>query len=111
MGSTDARCQRIAGIDRHVHHTAALHAILGTPGPGGKDLTLGITVFVRVGVNDATDRAMLRCDFRFDTAPGASITRDHDRAFYCHAQAVELFVIFGNAVVHIDQRRRHVTVD
>ena len=36
----DTRRQRIAGIDRHVHHTAALHAIARPQRPVGKDVAL-----------------------------------------------------------------------
>ena len=53
---------------------------------------------------------MLGGDLGFHAAPRLIVLGDHDRAFDRDAQAVELFVVFGQAVVHEDQRRGDVAV-
>ena len=111
MSGADAGRQGIARIHRHVHYAAALHAVFRTPRASRKNLPLKITVFVRIGVNNAAYRAMLRRHFGFDAAPGTAIPRDHDSPFHRDAQAFELLVIFGNAVVHVHERPGHVAVD
>jgi len=40
-----------------------------------------------------------------------SVSRNHDRAFHGNARAVQLFVILGHSVIHINERTRHVSVN
>ena len=54
---------------------------------------------------------MFRGNLRLDAAPGVVITRDHNRAFHRNSHPVEPLVILGDAIVHVDQRRRHVSIN
>jgi len=72
------RGERIAGIQRDVGDAATLHAVLGSPGACRKRLALNETILVRVGIDQATDRTMLRGDFGLDAPPGVVIARDDD---------------------------------
>ena len=111
LGGADAGRQRVAGINRHVHDAAALHAVLGTAGPCGKDFALEVAVVVRVGIDEAADGAVLGRHLGLDAAPRTAVARDHDGALDGDAQAVELLVVVGHAVVDVDQRRGDVAID
>ncbi len=106
-----SRSERIAWIKRHVHHAPALHALGRTPRPPRVNVSGGVTVIAWVGVNQAAHRAVLESDFGFDASPGRAITRDDDRPFYGNAHAPEFFVILGDPVVDVNQRRRHLAVN
>ena len=54
---------------------------------------------------------MLGGDLGLDAAPRAAVARDHDRALHRNAQPVEHFVVLGDAVVHVHQRRGDVAID
>jgi hypothetical protein len=110
LGGADAGSERVAGIDRHIHHAAPLHAVLGAHGSDGEDVARGITVFVRVGVNQAADSSMLGGDLGLDAAPGFAVASDDDGALHGDAEAIELLVVGGDAEVHIDQGRGDVAV-
>ncbi len=59
----NARRERIAGIDRHVQHAAALHAVFIAHGTFGKDVVLEVAVVARIRIDDAADGTVLRGDF------------------------------------------------
>ena len=106
----DARSERIAGIHGHVHHAAALHAVFRAERTVGIDLSLRVAVVLRVGIDQATHRAVLVRDLRLDAAPRAAIAHDDDRALHGNPTAIQLVVVCRYAVVRIDQRRGHVAV-
>ncbi len=106
----DARRERIARVDRHVHHAPALHAVLRTVRPVRERLALREAIVLRVGVDEAADGAVLVRDLRLDAAPRAAVARDHDRALHRDAAPLERVVVVGDAVVHVDERRRDVAV-
>ena len=54
---------------------------------------------------------MLGGDFGLDAAPRIAVARDDDGALHGDAHALELLVVFRNAVVHVDERRGDVAVD
>ena len=66
---TNARCERIARVNRHIHHASPLHAVFVTHGAFGKDLILEISVIARIGVDNAAHGAMLGRHLGFDPAP------------------------------------------
>src|SRR5208282_1620844 len=105
-----SRCQRIAGIERHIRDAAALHAIFRAVGTLGENIALGEAVFMRVGKNQAADGAMFGGDFWFNAAPGTVVARDDDGALHGDAHAFELLVISGNAEIYVDEPGRHVPV-
>ena len=107
----DAGRERIARIDRHVHHAAALHAVARTPCAVGENVALRVAVIGGIGIDEASDGAVLGRDFGLDAAPGIAVARDHDGAFDRNAQAFELLVVIRDAVVDVDQRRGDVAVD
>ena len=109
-GRADSGSERIAGIVG-VHDAAALDAIFGTPAALGIIVALKVAVISRVGIDDASDGAVLAGNFRLDAAPAFSVAGDDDGAFDGNSEAIELFVVFAAAVVHIDQRRGHVAIN
>ncbi len=83
----------------------------GRYAPFGKNFAAGVAVVARIGVDDAADGAVFRTNLRLDAAPGVAVARNNDRAFHGNAAAIEHFVIFGQTVIHVDQRRSHVAVN
>ena len=69
------------------------------------------SVFVRIGKNEAADGAVLGSNLGLDTAPRVVIARDDDLALHGNAHAIELLVIFRDAVVHVDELSGDVSVD
>ena len=80
-------------------------------GPFGKTSLVEIAVLVRVGIDDASDRSMLRGNLRFDSPPRLAVPGDDDRPFNRDAQAVEGLIVLGDAVVHVDERRGDVSIN
>jgi hypothetical protein len=102
--------QRVARIERHVGHGAALYA-LGRPGGSVRIGSFhAVAVLGRVGVDDAADGPMVLRQLRLQPAPALAIARDHDAAAHVDAHAVERLVVVRHAVVHIDQRGGHIAV-
>ena len=66
---------------------------------------------MRIGIDEAADRAVLGRDLGLDAAPGIAVARDDDRALDRDAHALELLVVVRDAVVDVDQRRGDVAVD
>src|SRR5437588_3755142 len=56
--------ERIAGIPHEVHHAATLHTIFRTHWSIGEYRLFEITIVARVGIDEASNRAMLICDLR-----------------------------------------------
>ena len=81
-GGADARRERIAGVKRHVRDAAALYALLGAIRALREDAAFGVAIVVRIGIDQAADRAVLGRDLGLDAAPRASIASDDDRALY-----------------------------
>ena len=102
-----ARRERVAGVHGHVHHAAALHAELGAVGPIGIHLALEEPVVLGIGVDQTADGAVLEGHLGLDAAPTAAVARQHDLALHAHAELLELLVVGGHAVVHVD----HLTGD
>src|SRR5207302_10067035 len=90
--------------------TSALNTVWMAHRPLGKNVVAGIAIVVWLGVDQAANRSVFGCNFGFHSAPGVVILRNDDRTFYRDAQAVELLVILGQAVVHKDQRRCNVAI-
>ena len=111
LGGADAGSKRVAGVNRHVHDAAALRAVFWTERAFGEDLALEVAVLMRVGIDQASDGAVLGRHFGLDAAPRIAVARDHDGALHGDAQAVERFVVFGDAEVHVNQRRGDVAID
>ena len=109
-GRADARRERIAHELGRILHAAALHAFTRTQTTLRIRFPGRVAVVTRIGINDAADRAMFGGDFRLDSAPRVSVARDNDRALHRNSVASERFVIFGNAVVHVDERPSHVAI-
>src|SRR5262249_49409707 len=93
LNCAPARGKRVAGMDRHIHNRAALHALLGPVCALGVYIALEISVVPGVGIDDAADRPMLVRHFWLDAAPARSVSCDDDFAFYVDAEFGELFII------------------
>ena len=110
-GRAHAGRERIAGMDRHIHHRSALRAVFVAVGAFRIDVSLVVAVVTRIGVDDAANRAVLGGDFRFDSAPRAAIARDGDFPFHVDAAAFELIVVCGHAVVDVDEIAGDIAID
>ena len=77
----DAGRERIARINRHIHHAAALHAVARTPRAVGENVALRVAVIGGIGVDEASEGAVFGRYFGLDAAPGISVARNHDCAF------------------------------
>ena len=110
LGCAHAGSQRVARILR-IHDAAALHAAFRTIGAGGKILSFEIAILTRIGIDEASHRAMFGGELGLDTAPAPAIARDHDCALYRNAQPFELSVVVTHAVVDVDQRRGNVSIN
>ncbi len=107
----DPRGERVAGIQRHVHHAAALDAVLGSPWARRKDVAVEESVIAGVGVDDASHGTFFPCELRLDPAPRSAIPGDHDRALHGDAEPIELLVVFRDPVVHIHQGPCDIAID
>ena len=106
----DSGSERIAGIIG-VHDAAALHAVARPPSAFRIVVALEIAIALGIGINDAADRPMLGSDFGLDAAPAFAVARDYDGAFDGNSHPVELLVIFAVAVVDVNERGGHVSID
>src|SRR5690606_40159691 len=91
-GSVTGR-QGIARPDWHVHHAAALDAVHGTHRPFRVHVIDPVAVIARVGIDERGDCPALRCQLRFDSAPGAAILCDDNLALNADPEAVQQPVI------------------
>ena len=109
-GGALERRQWIARIERHVLHRPALYPVLHPVGTVGIDIALEVAVVSRIGIEDGADGAVLRRDLGLDAAPRSPVAGDHDPVLHADAAALELLVIRRDAVVHIDQFPRDISV-
>ena len=100
--------QRIARINRHVHHAAALRPLRRPHRTVGINVALKIPVVARIGINQAPDSSVLLRQLRLDSSPAMPVPRNDDFALHVDAELFEHLVIFRHAVVHVDQLRRHI---
>src|SRR6185437_1253348 len=100
--------QWIAGIVEQILHRAALARCDRTPRSFRINIALHVTVVFRIGVDDATDRAILFRDFRLPTAERIAVAHDDYLAFYVHAGLLQIFVVIRQAVVCVDNGRGDV---
>ena len=105
-----ARRSRIARVLLHLHHAAALDALLRTIGTLREHVALEVSVVARVGVDQAADGAVLVRELRLDAAPAVAVARDDDLALHADAHLRELLVVLGHAVIRVDERRGDVAV-
>ena len=109
-GGADARRQRIAGIERHVRHRAALEAVRRAR----RTFRIGrfdrVAVVRRIGIDDAADRAVLGGEPRLQSAPARAVARDDDLALDADTETLERLVVVAHAVIDIDERRRDVAI-
>ncbi len=99
-GCADAGGQGIAGIIG-VHDAAALDPFFGPPAAVRILIACEIAVFLGIRVNDASDRAVFRGDFRLDAAPAAPVAGNHNGALDRNAESLQLLVILAVAVVDV----------
>ena len=105
-----ARAQRIAGMNRHVHHAAALHALLRPERSLRIHVARVVAVVSRVRVDEAADRAVLVGDLGLDAAPSAAVARQDDLALDVDVHLLQPLVVGRHAVVHVDDVARRVAV-
>lgn len=106
----NTRCQRIAGIDRHVGDRSALRSVLVAIGALRIHVALEIPIVARIGVDETADRPMLGGNLRLDAAPRSAVACDHDLAANLDAVLRQLVVILRNSVVDVHQLAGHVAV-
>src|SRR5439155_1140355 len=69
-----------------------------------------VAVLPGIGVDEASHRSVLGGDLGLEAGPRPAVARDHDHALDGNPEALELLVIRGNAVVHVDERPGDVAV-
>ena len=106
----DPRCERIARVNRQVHHAATLCPLARPPRSPRKNVPFEVAVFVRIGIDDAAHRSMLGRDLRLDSTPGMEVARNHNRALHRYSHALKLLIVFGDTVVHVHKRRRDIAI-
>ena len=106
-----ARGQRVARVEGHVRHRAALGAELRPEAAARVGLALDVAVVARIGEDEAADGPVLRRHFGLDAAPGTAVARQNDLAAHVDAAPLQLLVVAGDAVVDVDQLAGHVAVD
>ncbi len=111
FGGSNSRRERITGIKWHVRNAAALDTIQGAIGAGGKSLSLSESVFMRVGIDEATDSAVLGGNLGLDAAPGMVVAGNDNFSLYGNTHALKLLVVFGDSVVDVDEGSGDVAVD
>ena len=97
-------------MNRHVHHAAALRAVLGAIGTARIHIALEESVVSRIGIDQATDRAVFERHLGLDAAPAGAITRQHDLALDADVHLLQALEVRGHAVVHIHDFSGHVAV-
>ena len=106
----DAGSERVSRKNGIVGDAAALDALIGTVSAVGKRLTLNVAVALWIGIDEAADGAVFGGNLRLDAAPRMAVTRNGDGAFHGNAEAFETFVVFGQAVIDVDERSGDVAV-
>jgi hypothetical protein len=104
-----SRSQRVAGIIG-VRHRAALYPLRRPRRPLRKGRVFPVAILLRIGINDAAHRPMLRRHLRLDAAPRVAIARNHNRALHGNSHLCQRVVIFTDTVIHVHQRSGHVAV-
>ncbi len=93
-----------------VGNASSLHAILIAVRPVGKDISLKISVFTGIRIDDAADGPFLCRELRFDPPPRCPISRDHDRTFHRDTQPFQPLIVLWNSVIHIHERPRDISI-
>ena len=110
LRGSHARGQRVARILRDVGHRAALDPVLGAIAALRVDVSRPVSVLVRVGVDDAPDRAVLLRQLGLEPAPALAVARDRDLSADVEPAPIELGIILGSPEIHIDQVRGDIAV-
>ena len=118
-----SRRQRVTGVHRHVHHAAALHALVGTERAVRIHIALKEPIVPGIGIDEAGDGAAFVGDLGLDAAPAAAVARQHDLALHADAHLLEPIEVGRHPVVDVDhfsgdvavtrvrvEHRRHVGV-
>ena len=104
------RRDRIARMDRHVHDAAALRAELRTIRSCRIDVASEVAIVFRVGIDQATDGAVLVRDLGLDATPAGAVARQYDLPFYADAELLQALEVGRHAVVHVNHFARDVAV-
>ena len=104
------RGERIAGVENHVHHAAALDAIWRTICTFGEDIALKIAVVTGIGIDEAADGTVFGSDLGFDAAPTAAVAGDDDFAFHVDTFGGEGFVVSRDTIVDVNEGSADVAV-
>ena len=110
LGGTHTGGERIAGIGDHIQHAAALHPGRRAAAAVGVAVGRTITILLRIGIDQAADGALFLRQLRLQATPASAITRDDDLALHRNAAPRQRLVIGGQAIVHIDHRRRDIAI-
>ena len=81
-----------------------------TEGAVRVDISPEVAVVPGIGVENRSQRTVLVGDLRLDPSPRAPVPGDDDLVTDVDPSPVELLVVVGCAVVHIDQLAGHVSV-
>ena len=102
--------RRIAGVGRHVGDRAALDAERRARAALGVNVAVAVAVLLRIGIDDAADRAMLLRQLGLEAAPPGTVAGDGDLALHVDPAPGERLIVGGKAVVDVNQRCGDVAV-
>src|SRR5882724_3420480 len=85
------RSEWVAGMDGHIHDTAALHSVWWTPRSLRKSVSFKIPVIPGIRIDQAPKGAVFAGDFGLYTAPVMSVSRDNDSSLHRDSHLFQLF--------------------
>ena len=103
-------CQRITRINGHIHHRTTLYAILWSKSTFRVNVSLGITIVLRVWIDQATHGPVFCCNFWLDAPPGSAVFCYYYFSLYLHTHALQLLIVRWNAVVDKNQTCRYLPI-
>ena len=94
----------------HVLDGSSLGAMFHAIGTLRIYIALEVSVIPGVGVDERGDGATVIGHLGLDATPRPAVAREYDLAADVHPASLQLLVVGGNPVVHVDHFRLHVTI-
>ena len=94
----------VANVKRHIHYTAALHALRRTEWTSGIDVAFPIAVVFRVRIDQTCHGSVFGSHFRFGSSPAFTVSSQHNLTADVNADLLQIFVILWNTVVYVNNR-------
>ncbi len=111
-GARDSRLvgrERITGV-LAIQHAATLHAVRRSRRPGGIGGITGVSILLRVGIDENPGRTVLGGEFHLTASPQTADSDNHDLASDRHAEALQGLVVLPQPQIDVHQRRGDISV-